>query len=174
MIRADFAAAGIARLDEAGRVVDFHVLRHTFIFCLAQSGVHPQTAQALARHSTIKLTIDRYSHSFRVDEEAAVEALPSLFAWADREAMTGTDDVETPPEKLGVSLGVAGTISCDSRRRDETIGHAKHPGDAHEKTLKTPEKTGTSRGKAERAGFEYPFEVGNRCFWHHERVWRTI
>jgi len=154
MIRADFAAARITRLDEAGRVVDFHALRHTFITSLAQSGVHPKTAQALARHSTIKLTMDRYSHSFREDEEAAVEALPSLSATAERQAATGTDDTKTPPEKLGVSLGVAGTISCDSRRPDETIDPQKRHGDAHEKTLKTPGKTGVFRAKAERAGFE--------------------
>ncbi len=154
MIRADLWGAGIARLDEAGRVVDFHALRHTFITNLAQSGVHPKTAQALARHSTIKLTMDRYSHSFREDEEAAVEALPSLSAIAESQAATGTDDTKTPPEKLGVSLGVAGTISCDSRRPDETIDHAKRHGEAHEKTLKTPGKTGVFGVKAERAGFE--------------------
>jgi len=123
-------------------------LRHTFITRLTQSGVHPKTAQALARHSTIKLTMVRYSHSFREDEEAAVEALPSLSAVAKRQAATGSDHAELPPEKLGV----AGTISCDSRRQDETNGHAKHPGDAHEKNLKTPGKTGISRGKAETSG----------------------
>ncbi len=154
MIRADFEAVGIARLDEAGRVVDFHALRHTFITSLAQSGVHPKTAQALARHSTIKLTMDCYSHSFREAEEAAIEALPSLFKTDHGQAATGTDHAEPAGEKLGVSLGVAGTISCDSRRRDETIDHQKRHGEAHEKTLKTPGKTGVFRVKAERAGFE--------------------
>ena len=41
----------------------FHALRHTFITNLARSGVHPKTAQSLARHSTITLTMDRYSRN---------------------------------------------------------------------------------------------------------------
>lgn len=35
--------------DDSGRVADFHALRHTFISNLAAGGVHPKTAQALAR-----------------------------------------------------------------------------------------------------------------------------
>ncbi len=154
MIRADYEAAGIVRRDEAGRVVDFHALRHTFITNLAQSGVHPKTAQALARHSTIKLTMDRYSHSFREDEEAAVEALPSLSASLEQEAATGTDDIETSRHRLGGKLGVAATKTCDFGRHDETIEYVKRPSSAHEKTPKTPGKTGIFGEKAERAGFE--------------------
>lgn len=44
--------------DDAGRVFDFHSLRHQFISNLAQAGVHPKEAQTLARHSTITLTMD--------------------------------------------------------------------------------------------------------------------
>ncbi|MFW5690732.1 MAG: tyrosine-type recombinase/integrase, partial [Planctomycetota bacterium] len=48
--------------DDRGRVVDFHALRHTFISNLARAGVHPRNAQALARHSTIDLTMNVYTH----------------------------------------------------------------------------------------------------------------
>ena len=41
--------------DDSGRFADFHALRHTFITNLATGGVHPKTAQTLARHSAITL-----------------------------------------------------------------------------------------------------------------------
>jgi hypothetical protein len=61
-----------------GHVVDFHALQHTFVTNLAAGGVHPKTAQVLARHSTITLTIDRYSHNQRAAELAALDTLPDL------------------------------------------------------------------------------------------------
>jgi hypothetical protein len=48
-------AAFCSYRDDAGGVADLHALRNTFIS--NPGGVHPKTAQALARHSTIKLTI---------------------------------------------------------------------------------------------------------------------
>ncbi len=66
--------------DRTGRVADFHAFRHTFITNLIGAGVHPRTAQALARHSTITLTMDRYGHLLRGAETDALAALPSLAA----------------------------------------------------------------------------------------------
>jgi hypothetical protein len=43
---------------------------------MAQSGIHPKPAQSLARHSTITLTMDRYSHVQLYDQAAALAALP--------------------------------------------------------------------------------------------------
>ena len=65
-------------VNARGEVADFHALRHTFITMLASSGVHPKVAQQLVRHSTITLTMDRYSHARLVDLNSAVENLPSL------------------------------------------------------------------------------------------------
>jgi hypothetical protein len=48
--RRELLAAGIAREDDLGRVLDFHSLRVTFVSSLAAAGVHPKIAQALARH----------------------------------------------------------------------------------------------------------------------------
>ena len=93
IIAADLAAAGIAVRDEAGRVIDFHALRHTFITRLARSGVTPKVAQTLARHSTITLTIDRYAHVALADTSKALATLPPLPLAAAREAAlapTGT------------------------------------------------------------------------------------
>lgn len=92
MLAADLAAAGIAAVDDEGRCVDFHALRHTFITNLALAGVSPKVAQALARHSTITLTLDRYTHLRAEDERSAVDALPDL--WPTRGValrQTGTD-----------------------------------------------------------------------------------
>ena len=77
MIRKDLDAAGIP-YRQNGRVADFHSLRHTFITRLAESGVHPKTAQALARHSTITLTLDHYTHSVLEGQAEAVGKLPEL------------------------------------------------------------------------------------------------
>jgi integrase len=78
MFQADLEAAGIVYRDDDGLYADFHALRHTFITNLANGGVHPKTAQALARHSTITLTMDRYSHSLMGEQAEALDVLPDL------------------------------------------------------------------------------------------------
>jgi integrase len=80
--------------DSSGRTFDFHSCRHSFISLLAQSGVHPKTAQELARHSSIDLTMNAYTHLRLSDRAAAVETLPSLLSGPSRGqpmAATGTD-----------------------------------------------------------------------------------
>ncbi|MCX5675795.1 MAG: site-specific integrase [Planctomycetota bacterium] len=74
--KADLAAAGVPYVDGAGRFADFHALRHTFITNLVASGCHPKAAQLLARHGSIDLTMDRYTHMAAVNESAALAALP--------------------------------------------------------------------------------------------------
>ena len=64
--------------DEQGRVVDFHSLRMTFITNLTKSGVSPKTAQLLARHSDINLTMNTYTTLSVLDQAVAVEALPAV------------------------------------------------------------------------------------------------
>ena len=57
-----------------------HALRHTFLTSLANSGVHPSVAQRLTRHSDIRLTMNRYTHSTLGRQGDAVENLPDLSA----------------------------------------------------------------------------------------------
>src|SRR5262249_25810188 len=78
MLRGDLAAAGVPYQDEDGRYFDFHAMRGQFISLLAASGVHPKVAQALARHSTITLTMDYYTHLDVFDVTGALEKLPPL------------------------------------------------------------------------------------------------
>ena len=87
------ALSFLASRDASGRVVDFHALRHTFITRLARSGVTPAVAKSLARHSTIVLTMDHYTHTLIEDERAALDRLPTLRPSAPAPALvsaTGT------------------------------------------------------------------------------------
>ena len=64
--------------NKAGLFADFHGLRHTFITNLGKAGVDPKTAQVLARHSDIQLTMNIYTHVNRKAEVAAINSLPSV------------------------------------------------------------------------------------------------
>jgi integrase len=78
MLRMDLTAAGIPYEDEDGRVFDFHAVRGQFISMLAANGVHPKVAQILARHSTITLTMDYYTHLDVLDVAGALDKLPGV------------------------------------------------------------------------------------------------
>jgi integrase len=74
----DLAAAGIAKVDDRGRTVDVHALRHTFGTLLSKGGVAPRTAQQAMRHSDIRLTMKTYTDPRLLDVAGAVDALPDL------------------------------------------------------------------------------------------------
>jgi integrase len=80
MLRGDLDAAGIPYRDEAGQVIDFHGLRHSYITLLSRSGVSPKHAQELARHSDPKLTMNVYTHLELYDLSDAINDLPCLLA----------------------------------------------------------------------------------------------
>ncbi len=89
----------LAYEDQQARVVDFHSLRKTFITNLTKSGVAPKTAQLLARHSDINLTMNTYTTLGVLDQAAGVEALPPVPTGqppqtepAQELRATGTDD----------------------------------------------------------------------------------
>jgi integrase len=87
--------------DSAGRVADFHALRHTYISRLVRSGANVKVAQELARHSTPMLTLGRYAHVEVLDQTKALDALPSIdVVPAHREAgrATGTDGAVPPAD----------------------------------------------------------------------------
>jgi hypothetical protein len=50
----------------------------TFITNLTRSGVAPKTAQLLARHSDINLTMNTYTMLGVLDQAGAVESLPPI------------------------------------------------------------------------------------------------
>ena len=65
-------------VDSRSRYADFHALRHTFVTNLARANVDPKTAQTLARHSSIQLTMDIYTHIDKKQQVDAIDSLPSL------------------------------------------------------------------------------------------------
>lgn len=75
MLALDLEAAKVEHETKEG-VIDFHSFRYTFISRLVKAGVLPKVAQYLARHSTVKLTLDRYSRIGLVDIRSALNALP--------------------------------------------------------------------------------------------------
>ena len=78
MLRKDLEAAGIAAVDDEGRVIDFHGQRTTFITALARAGVSPAAAQKLARHSDVNLTMRAYTHLRVTELLEAIDTLPPL------------------------------------------------------------------------------------------------
>jgi len=74
----DLKAAGIPKVDDRGRQVDVHALRHTFGTLLSKGGVAPRTAQAAMRHSKIDLTMNVYTDPRLLDVAGAMEVLPAL------------------------------------------------------------------------------------------------
>jgi integrase len=71
-VRRDLERAGIPYRTAEG-FADAHGLRHTYITELIRSGANPKVVQELARHSTITLTLDRYSHATEAELRQAIE-----------------------------------------------------------------------------------------------------
>ncbi len=72
--------------DSQGRFADFHSLRHTFVTNLCKADISPKTAQTLARHSDIRLTMNIYSHVDEQEQVDAIARLPGLFEKKDERA----------------------------------------------------------------------------------------
>ncbi len=64
--------------NSKGLYADFHAMRHTFITNLCRANVSPKTAQALARHSDIRLTMNTYSHVGQQEQAAAIGVLKGV------------------------------------------------------------------------------------------------
>lgn len=91
MLKRDLEPVGIEYENEYGKA-DFHALRHTFCSLLARSGVQPQTAQRLMRHSDINLTMKHYTHILLDDKRMAVSSLPRINVEEEVAEATGTED----------------------------------------------------------------------------------
>ena len=78
MLKEDLEAAGIPYVvkgPDGPLYADFHGLRHTYISLMERAGVGLNDAKELARHSTIVLTKDRYTHADEAGLGAAVNKL---------------------------------------------------------------------------------------------------
>ncbi len=151
MIRSDLDAAGIAYVTQDG-VADFHSLRHTFISNLVAGGVHPKVAQQLARHSSITLTMDRYSHLGLIDMTAGLAALPTIVA-PESQTMraTGTTD---DTANFGCTNGCTRPAEITPFQPLSTVSTSTSA--ESRKMQKTTRKQAVSRGS-----LEYPREDSN-------------
>jgi hypothetical protein len=116
----------------------------------APAGVHPTVAQTLARHSTITLTMDSYTHSVLGEPTAAPGVLPDLLK-PSREAarVTGTDGANLAEPRLALCLvrlggreasgGCAGRREASEERDDGTSDAAT---ESSENARKKAERTG--------------------------------
>jgi len=137
--------AGIPKVDERGRTVDVHALRHTFGTMLSAAGVAPRTAQAAMRHSSIDLTMNVYTDPKLLDVAGAMEALPSLSLSAipNVAKATGTDDFQLAPN---LAPNLAPTLGKSTIRQSIPDKQASWEGalKRSQETRKTPAKQGFS------------------------------
>jgi len=98
LMQHDLRSADVPYTTEDG-TADFHALRHTYLSRLGRSGASPKVMMRLARHTTVELTLGRYTHANLYDLASAVEAMPSIPTsnGGEHESQslraTGTDDL---------------------------------------------------------------------------------
>lgn len=115
-------AAGIAKKDSQGRVVDFHSFRHTFCTYLHRAGVPLREAMELMRHSDARLTMSIYADSSLFALRPAVEKLPWNYPKHDAQI-----DAQT--------LGAGGLLPSLAVTVDEGVKSEKEPMDMGLKSL---------------------------------------
>ena len=129
-------------VDDAGRVADFHSLRHTFITRLVNSGATVKVAQELARHSTPTLTIGRYAHARLHDLSAALDALPDTKAPVTTQPLCGqqgpTTALQTPRNNDSRFDSSQSAKRCNSARRRATCVTYKAPFKPTTATIRNP------------------------------------
>ena len=145
----DLAVAGIDKVDQRGRTLDIHALRHSFGTLLSTSGVSPRTAQQAMRHSEIDLTMEVYTDPKLLDVAGAIESLPVLpiprEPKKDRHEATGTSGAgssvtarftvgvvrrgqkQAVRDNLG-NLGGFPEKSKNPTKSKENVGFSKYPG----------------------------------------------
>jgi len=172
MLKHDLKAAGVPYMDESGRFADFHALRHTFITNMVKSGVNPKTAQLLARHSTIDLTMNVYTTLTVHDQASALAALPAvpslgtLYSAADVLQATGTDGPKKMPPVVPRGANNGAILLAPDASRPASVCtelDRKPPRSDRAGDARNPEENGVSCVRlhqtasdcqAERVGFE--------------------
>jgi integrase len=67
--------------NEPIELFTWHALRHFAISCWIEAGLPPKTVQTFAGHSSVQVTMDRYGHLFRSDNNTAVmDGIAAQFA----------------------------------------------------------------------------------------------
>ncbi len=155
MLRADLEAAGIPYRDGAGRVVDFHALRHTFISNIVRSGAGVKVCQELARHSDPKLTLGVYTHLEVADKTKALDALPSVRTDkpdGETAMATGTHDVTANQPTSLVERCAAHAQRAGAPKGDSVLPHATNSlSGVKQETLANTRKDAILQGETSQA-----------------------
>ena len=166
-IQFDEGRAGIEYRNEDGQA-DFHALRHTYLSRLGRSGAPAKVMQRLARHSTVELTIGRYTHANLLDLGAAVDRLPELPTGCNAlTANIGTIQVQTVASiparpKRGSSIKEAGINSNGARVvRIEKSGAKSGPVDSPDRLRNLPNSNQTHALRA--VGSQQCTGLENQC-----------
>lgn len=120
----DLRMAGIPKVDERGRTVDLHAMRTTLATLLSKGGVAPRTAQAVLRHSDIRLTMQTYTDPRLLDLGAALDALPALPAvgpTAERASGTAGSVTNHPEGARTVARLVAAPVAAPPCNAEKTL-----------------------------------------------------
>ncbi|XZE53614.1 tyrosine-type recombinase/integrase [Planctomycetaceae bacterium SH139] len=127
ILNRDLVAAEIPKVDEQGRRVHIHALRHSTGTHLSAANVSPRTAQAVMRHSDISLTMNVYTDERLLDAAGAVELLPDLgSATGERESpRTVASDVASGSDNLGQDESNLGNMLKPWRLFDDEENPAK-------------------------------------------------
>lgn len=154
----DLAFAGIPKIVD-GEVACPHSLRHSFASMLALAGVSPQRATRLLRHSSLYLTMKRYTHIELDDKAQAIASLPDIFDTSTEAVQkTGTDD--SPDSETEVSAEVT-----SKRQKVEKTGSNCQPRLGEEEEPKTIKPHfGAKKGEIVKAADEirtHDVQLGN-------------
>ncbi len=164
ILKHDLKAAGIPYVDENGLYADFHALRHTFITNMVKSGVNPKTAQSLARHSTIDLTMNVYTSLTVHDQASALASLPAVpnleapVSEAEVQQATGTDGPKKVPTMVprGAETGAIRLASDASDSSPDCTKNGRGAREARRtKGVGIREESGKSRTTPQRGASNY-------------------
>jgi len=85
--------------------IRLHDLRHTHASLLLQAGVHPKVAQERLGHSSIRVTLDTYSHVLGGLQEAAAQRFDDFLS---ERRIEKTDAIKMLANQSETDIGVAG------------------------------------------------------------------
>jgi integrase len=164
MMKLDLERVGIPYQDEDGLFADFHSNRHTFITSLEHAGVRPRTAQSLARHSDIRLTMGVYTHVGLHDQITAIESLPA------------PPDASSPKEPEAAELRATGTDHAQPAEkmvptvvpRGASIGAIRLASQAYGSAPDCTEESGRGASDRGREDVAKPAENADSCANSHE------
>ncbi len=145
--------------------IDFHALRHSCASFLVDAGVDPKTCQELMRHSTVELTLGRYSHVYRGKTSEAVAMLPDFTRTKETEQLkTGTDNqpVNGPSRSAFCSDKFCGNNQKNRKTMGDIEGSLVEVKNTvlEAKTAILGAKTGLGRGGFEPPTHGFPVRFG--------------